>query len=249
MRTLIVLLCGGCAAVLMLALVNAADKPAAAPKSDPHVKAAKEALAHFNSLIGGWRGIGQPRRGSSSGSWSEKAEWVWDFSRPEPAIRYDVKRGKLVKSARLTFDDKTNLFRATVTLADGATRNYEGKLTDDRLVLVSKPDAKGDVHRMTLSLLNEKRTTVLFEKGRASARALSRVGEVGYTREGTRLAVEGLDGPECIVTGGKGSIAISYHGQTYYVCCSGCKQAFEENPEKVLAEYKQRVADRQKAAQ
>ena len=45
---------------------------------------AKEALAQFNSLIGGWRGIGQPRRGSAAGSWQETANWVWDFSQPLP---------------------------------------------------------------------------------------------------------------------------------------------------------------------
>jgi YHS domain-containing protein len=61
------------------------------------------------------------------------------------------------------------------------------------------------------------------------------------------LAVEGGDGPECVVTGGKGTIAINYKGATYYVCCSGCKQAFNENPEKILAEYKQRVAARNKS--
>ena len=68
--------------------------------------------------------------------------------------------------------------------------------------------------------------------------------EVGYTREGTRLAVEGGDGPECVVTGGRGSIQFSYKGQTYYVCCSGCKQAFDENPEKILSEYRERIAKR-----
>jgi YHS domain-containing protein len=212
--------------------------------SDPHAKAAKEALAQFNSLIGGWRGIGQPRRGSNSGSWAEKAEWVWDFSRPDPAVRYDVSDGKLVKSARITFDDKTKLFRAEVTLASGGKRIYEGKPEEERLVLESKPDDKQERHRLTITRLGEKRTVVLFEKGRTSVRVLSRVAEVGYTREGTRLAVEGGDGPECVVTGGKGTIKLTYKGQTYYVCCTGCKQAFDDNPEKILAEYRQRVEAR-----
>jgi YHS domain-containing protein len=221
--------------------------PVAEHKGHAHSSASKEALSQFNSLIGGWRGIGQPRRGSSSGSWSEKAEWVWDFSRPEPAIRFDVSQGKLMKSARLTFDEKAGLFRAAVDLAAGGTRTYEGKLDDDRLVMASKPDAKGEIHRLTITRLNDKRTIVLFEKGRSTARTLGRVAEVGYTREGTRLAVEGRDGPECIVTGGKGTIQVSYKGQTYYVCCSGCKQAFDENPEKILAEYRHRIDERNKS--
>jgi YHS domain-containing protein len=233
-----------CAGVCLLTVAILA----APPESDKSTKAAKDALSQFNSLIGGWRGTAQPRRGSATGSWRESAEWVWDFSQPVPAIRYVVTDGKLLKAARITFDDKTNLFRATVELPDGSTREYSGKFDDDRLVLNSQPDAKNEIHRLTVTRLNDKRTIVLFEKKRASSRGLARLAEVGYTREGTRLAVEGGDGPECVVTGGKGTIAISYKGQTYYVCCSGCKQAFNENPEKILAEYRQRVEARNKAA-
>ena len=46
----------------------------------------------------------------------------------------------------------------------------------------------------------------------------------------------------CVVTGGLGKIAVAYKGQTYYVCCSGCKDAFEENPEKILKEFEARKA-------
>ncbi|MBV9126060.1 MAG: YHS domain-containing protein [Planctomycetes bacterium] len=47
---------------------------------------------------------------------------------------------------------------------------------------------------------------------------------------------------ECIVTGGLGTIPVSYKGITYYVCCTGCKQAFEDNPEKILKEAAKRKA-------
>jgi YHS domain-containing protein len=219
----------------------------AAPPAETQTKAAKEALSQFNSLIGGWRGTAQPRRGSVAGSWRESAEWVWDFSQPAPAIRYVVTDGKLLKSARITFDDKANQYHATVELPDASTREYTGKFDDDKLILDSRPDAKNEIHRLTVTRLNDKRTIVLFEKKRATSRGLGRVAEVGYTREGTRLAVEGGDGPECVVTGGKGTIAISYKGQTYYVCCTGCKQAFNENPEKILAEYRARLEARNKS--
>jgi YHS domain-containing protein len=239
------------AAIVFAAALAGIAQLSAAPRSgDSHSQAlsAKEALGQFNALIGGWRGVGQPRRGSAAGSWKEAAEWVWDFSQPAPAIRYVVTDGKLIKTARFTFDEPTGRFHAAVTEADGTNRDYEGKFDDDRLVLESKPDAKREIRRITVTRLNEKRTVVLFEKKRASARSPLRVAEVGYTREGTRLAVEGADGPECVVTGGKGTIQISYKGQTYYVCCSGCKQAFNENPEKILAEYRERLAKRNKDA-
>jgi YHS domain-containing protein len=229
-------------------LVSATAALAAPPTSDKSTNAAKEALSQFNSLIGGWRGTAQPRRGSVAGSWRESAEWVWDFSQSTPAIRYVVTDGKLLKSVRITFDDKANAFRATAELPDGSTRTYAGEFKDDRLVLDSPPDAKNEIHRLTVTRLNDKRTIVLFEKKRATSRGLGRIAEVGYTREGTRLAVEGGDGPECVVTGGKGTIPITYKGQTYYVCCSGCKQAFNENPEKILVEYRQRIEARNKSS-
>jgi YHS domain-containing protein len=33
---------------------------------------------------------------------------------------------------------------------------------------------------------------------------------------------------------------VSYMGTTYYVCCSGCRDAFNENPAKVIAEYQKK---------
>ena len=36
---------------------------------------------------------------------------------------------------------------------------------------------------------------------------------------------------------------VSYKGKSYYVCCSGCRNLFSENPEAILAE----AAERQKA--
>ena len=30
---------------------------------------------------------------------------------------------------------------------------------------------------------------------------------------------------------------VSFQGKTYYVCCSGCRDAFNEEPEKYIAEF------------
>ena len=60
---------------------------------------------------------------------------------------------------------------------------------------------------------------------------------VQATREGEAL------GPTeskniCVVSGGLGKIQVSYKGETFWVCCSGCADAFKENPEKYIAEFK-----------
>ena len=38
----------------------------------------------------------------------------------------------------------------------------------------------------------------------------------------------------------KGTIAVSYNGKTYYVCCSGCRDEFKASPEKYVKEYEEK---------
>jgi hypothetical protein len=57
---------------------GAADKPAAVKQES--VAADKKALAPFQTYVGEWKGVGQPRRGSSQGAWSEQAGWAWHFT-------------------------------------------------------------------------------------------------------------------------------------------------------------------------
>ena len=49
----------------------------------------------------------------------------------------------------------------------------------------------------------------------------------------------GRNGDFCraVVSGGIGTSTVSYKGETFYVCCSGCAEAFRENPEKYIAEF------------
>jgi YHS domain-containing protein len=39
-----------------------------------------------------------------------------------------------------------------------------------------------------------------------------------------------------------GTIEVEYEGKTYFVCCGGCKDLFEEDPAGVLADYRERKA-------
>lgn len=223
-------------AIVASAVVFADD---AKPSAEALV-AQKKALGEFNSLVGKWRGTGQPRRGSNQGAWREDAEWIWDFADHGIAVRYDVKDGQLMKTGRLTYDPEAKKYHLSLTAADDSKRTYTGAMEEGKLTLVSEPDAAKEVHRLTVTKLNEKRTLALFEKRGENQTSFNRVAEVGYTREGTKLAKAGTSGPECIVTGGEGTMPVSYKGKTYYVCCTGCKQAFEEDPEKILQEAEER---------
>ena len=69
-------------------------------------------------------------------------------------------------------------------------------------------------------------------KGEAEAKLAERT-----AKEGESFASAGGKKPVCIVTGGLGTTAVSYKGATYYVCCSGCREAFLEDPEKFIKEF------------
>jgi len=201
---------------------------------------ARVALEKFNSIIGGWRGVGQIRRGSNRGAWAETAEWVWQLKGPTPALKYDVEKGQHLKSATLTYDPAEDIYHLQALLPDKTEREFAGQLDDNKLELDSQPDAEGIVYRITITRLNEKRTLVLYEKRAEKQTRFSRIAEVGYTRMGTKLAKVGGGSPECIVTGGKGTSTIEYKGKTYYLCCSGCREAFLEDPEGIIAEAEER---------
>ncbi len=69
---------------------------------------------------------------------------------------------------------------------------------------------------------------------------------MGATKKGVPFASKGDNQPECIVSGGLGTIKVRYKGKTYYVCCSGCKAEFDEHPEKYVKEYEQKKAKQAK---
>ena len=205
------------------------------PKA-PSKAATIDALRDFNGLIGSWRGIGQVKRGSPQGAWQEKAELVWELKPKSTGIRIKIDEGKEWQTALLAYDATSKLFTLTAEFPDKTGRKYQGKFAENRLVLEGL-DEKKEVHRITLTLLNENRMLILFEKRPEQQSFFTRVGEVGYQRQGTKIAAVGGSGPICVVTGGAGTIAVMHKGKTYYVCCTGCRDAFNDDPEGILAAY------------
>lgn len=219
-------------------------KPGEKPEEKEGAKAtSRAALEHFNGLIGGWRGVGQYKRGSTKDSWAETAEWVWDLKHETAAIR-QVKEGKLLREATLTYDAPSRKYVLLAELPDKKSRRYTGAIDGKKLTLVSETDEAGMVHQIVVTQLNEKRTLVLFQHRKAEQELFQRVAEVGYTREGTALAIDGSGEPECVVTGGKGTSSTVYKGKTYWFCCSGCRDAFDDDPDGVIADYERKVAKR-----
>jgi YHS domain-containing protein len=206
--------------------------------SAPGRRADQEALKPFASFVGDWRGAGQVERGRTKGSWTESATWAWKLTNDSAALEITVKRGKHLKSGQLRPGKEPGTFVFDAVLADGSKRTFTGKTPAAKDLLVLKasaePGSEG-IRRITMTPLHETRLLLLLEAEQPDHKTYARIGEVGYTREGVKFAA-GDSSPICIVTEGRGTIQVSHKGKTYWVCCSGCRDLFNDDPEAVLAE-------------
>lgn len=228
-----------------LCLWTAVCAAAAMGADEPATTAAdKQALSVLQPYVGGWRGVGQPKRGSNAGAWTERADWAWEFSAEAAALVFSAPEGKVYIAGKLLRGDEEGAFQFQGTLPDGETiERFGGRVNDEgRLVLESAEDAipDGRPARVSFRLVADgDRLLVLYERRRGAADNFTRLAEVGYTRQGSGFG-QGGGGPECVVTGGYGTMTVEYQGQTYYVCCTGCRDLFQEDPEGVLEEYRER---------
>ena len=147
---------------------------------------------------------------------------------------------KFYKTAELRFLPAKERFQMIVIDRKDKKRVFEGPLKKDRLVLEHldadtkdtqqvQINSAGDGDRLILTFFIKPENRTLFNK----------VSQIAYTREGVTFAA-GAKKAECVVTGGLGTMAVMYKGVTYYVCCTGCRDAFNENPEKIIKEYQAR---------
>jgi YHS domain-containing protein len=221
-------------ALVMASLLLIGADPAPGRRAD------QEALKVYGKLVGEWKGVGQPQRQNRKGAWQESAAWAWKLSNESAALEVTVAKGKFLKSARLSPGKEPGRFVLEATLADDAKRTFVGKGGErDTLVLTAEGPPSEGLRRITLTPLHDTRLLVKLEAQDPESRAYAQLGEVGYTRQGVAFAA-GESYPVCIVTEGRGTIAVKYKGQTYYVCCSGCKELFDDDPAGVLAEAEAR---------
>jgi hypothetical protein len=110
------------------------------------------------------------------------------------------------------------------------------------LTLQRQDAASKETQRFVLSMLHENRFLYRYEVKPAGQTRFTRHYQVGATKEGVAFAEAGSNQPECIVSGGLGTISVTHNGKTYYVCCSGCRDAFKEEPEKYIREFQAKKA-------
>jgi hypothetical protein len=205
-------------------------------------KTPKEALRAFNDLIGSWRGTGEPfgtREEKLKGFWTEKIAWQWQFKDKDAWLVADITKGKYFTKAELRYLPEKDAFRLKLTTTGKEDLTFEGKLAK-RLLTVERTDPKSkETQRLVVRLLHFNRHLVTYEVKPADHTVFTRVWQVGATKEGVDFATVD-EGPECVVSGGLGTIPVTYKGKTYHVCCTGCRDAFKDNPEMYIREYEAR---------
>ena len=226
-------------------------------KADSNRENVVASLTPLSFLVGDWKGVAQPKRGSNSGAWSEKAHAAWHFDDKIPCVLLSLEPGK--KSTYIVLATATETSRPIIELRQPDQTPIALEMTEpanppasksdtqssnspqDHWVFESTPEPGKPRHRFTVRKINEIRMTMLFEESPSPEAAFRRQYEIGMTREGERLANGNTGERQCIVTGGLGTISVKHAGKTYYVCCEGCKQAFDSDPEGTLMAYRERL--------
>jgi len=206
----------------------------------PKEKSAREALKPLNVLVGSWKGTGTPE-GSlevrQKGHWVETVTWEWQFKGDAAWLAVTFEKGKYFTSGELRPRADGDGFELTLNTVDKEKRTYTGALNGKQLTFERPVKDARQVERLTFSLLHDNRITYRQETRPESGTTFTRQYLVGLTKEGVPFVEVGRSERECIVSGGTGTIAVSYEGKTYYVCCTGCRDEFKANPKKYVEEW------------
>lgn len=210
----------------------------------------KKALKPIQVVLGPWHAIIDKTKSY------EDLQWVWDWKtdRTQPALAMATKEeGTYFKTARLTYLVEDEKFQLTLTDKDGKQRLLQGVFTVEptdkpgedkkqtpqrtyKLQLTETGDAKD---RWQIVMNQQDNNRYLFELSQFRGSRFVRFDTMASQREGTSFALDDSDYKDrtCVISQGLGTTQVSYKGKSYWVCCSGCKAAFEEDPEKWIAKF------------
>lgn len=221
--------------LLGLTGVPVASQTTKPPKPEDAAKA-KQALAEVQDFIGLWNLEGTQKVGGKTVAWKEKVSWGWKFKDSDAWLTVDFAegKGKYFAAGTLRYDVAKKKYVLTLTGADKAEQVFEGDLNRGVLKLEREDAKTSDVYRLTMNTLAEGvRFQLKYEKQDEGKGLFVSLFAMNGNKAGESLGAAAKK-PECIVSGGAASIAVSYQGKTYYVCCSGCRDEFNANPEKYV---------------
>ena len=197
-------------------------------------------FAPFEYLIGSWKGSGVPTANRIKG-WPETHAWAWKFEKGSPVgLTVTMSGDKLLTKGQVAYAADFRRYALTGIGADGKPVTFTGaldasgkQLTLDRVGALSN----GSKQRLTLypnaSFI---RYTLRVTEQEPGAPQYKPTIVIGLTKEGEAFASGGsaTDLPKCVVTGGAATMTVSFQGKTFPLCCTGCRDEFNDNPEKYI---------------
>ncbi len=220
-----------------------------------------QAMQPLQIMLGKWRGTtNQKFKGFSA---VEELEWIWDFrtNRAQPALIVKSDKSPYIREGRLTYLSAAKAFQLSVTTPDGMQHVMQGtferepeEFTGDdnktqrsyKLVLTEQEPQGAEAWQVAFDQQENNRYLVQMSRKRGTG-SFQLADTVGTQRLGTSFAASDEDygDKKCIISGGLGVSTVSYNGKSYWVCCSGCQAAFNEDPKRWVAKMEE--ADKAKA--
>jgi hypothetical protein len=214
-----------------------------APAADSDREQSKEALKAMQDFIGGWKGSGGPLRPRPGAPiWNETLDWSWRFKGNDAWLALKIEKGKHFKSGELRYLPDKKVYRLTAVDAKGQKRDFEGTLKNDYLTLERIDPETKESQKIVMNLAGDGVRFIYRYDHKGEGKTLwVNDFQVASTKIGESLGATEKK-QECVVSGGVGTIAVSFKGETFYVCCSGCRDEFNANPEKYVKEFKAKKA-------
>lgn len=236
---------------------GSADKPKLS--GEKRSQAIIVALQPLQVLLGDWRWITRKEFGGSKKS-GEDLKWVWDFKSDsdQPSLTAKSDGNPYFEQVWISFLPEDDKFLATIKSPTGEPRVFKGSWTDGgepkeesdgkklqhthKLQLTQTTPAEGDQWQLVFTQLDNNQYLMDLLRRPLTGKQFGPLDVVRQQRLGTSFAVADSDnpGPKCIISGGLGTMNVTYKGKSYPVCCSGCAAAFNDDPEKWLAKLAER---------
>ncbi len=223
------------------------------------------ALQPLQVLLGQWRWITYKKFDGANKS-GEDLAWIWDFkhNKAQPSLTAKCDSHPYFQQVWVSYLPEEEKFQITVKPTEGDAREFRGTWTDDgepkedsdgkktqhtyKLQLAQVTPAEGDHWQLILNQIDNNQYQMTLTRRPATGKQFGRLDVVRQQRLGTSFAVADSDnpGPKCIISGGLGTMIVTYKGKSYPVCCSGCAAAFNDDPERWLAKLAEREKNKKR---
>ncbi len=195
----------------------------------------KEALQALQDYIGSWKGSGFTDKDGAN--WQQGANWSWRFKGNDCWLTISFPKGKFFRKGEMRYLQEKERYQLTLLDPEDNKLVFEGPLKKGMLILERKDPETKETQQLKMNMAGGGIRSIYTYLVKPENRTLySKRWQIAFTKEGESFATA-TKKIECIVTGGLGTMAVSFQGVTYYVCCSGCRDAFNENPEKYVKAY------------